>query len=84
MTKAIVRTALAATLLSLGLASHASAEDAKPKKEMSPAQAAMHERQKTCGTEWKAAKASGKVEDGMKWSKYWSECNKRLKAEKKA
>ena len=41
---------------------------------------AMRERQKKCGAEWKEAKAAGKVEKGMKWPKYWSACNKRLKA----
>jgi len=38
-------------------------------------------RQRACGAEWKADKAAGKVPAGMKWSKYWSECNKRKKAE---
>ena len=49
-------------------------------KPQSPAVAAMRERQKKCGAEWKEAKAAGKVEKGMKWPKYWSACNKRLKA----
>ena len=40
---------------------------------------AMRERQKKCGAEWKEAKAAGKIEKGMKWPKYWSACNKRLK-----
>ena len=56
---------------------------AKPKKAKhtpTPAQQAMHARQKKCGAEWKAAKAAGKVEKGMKWPQYWSACNKRLKA----
>jgi hypothetical protein len=42
--------------------------------------AAARARQKQCGTEWKAAKAGGKVDKGMTWPKYWSACNKRLKA----
>ena len=42
--------------------------------------AAAHARQKQCGVEWKAAKAAGTVEKGMTWPKYWSACNKRLKA----
>ena len=54
--------------------------DAKPKKAPSPGQAAMRERQKKCGAEWKAAKAAGKIEKGMKWPQYWSACNKRLKS----
>jgi hypothetical protein len=53
---------------------------AKPKKPQSPGMQAMHERQKKCGAEWKEAKAAGKVDKGMTWPKYWSACNKRLKA----
>lgn len=50
----------------------------------SPAVAAMRERQKKCGAEWKEAKAAGKVEKGTTWPKYWSACNKRLKAASKS
>ena len=46
----------------------------------SAGQAAMRERQKKCGAEWKAAKAAGKIEKGMKWPKFWSAWNKRLKS----
>ena len=56
---------------------------AKPKKAKrapTPAQQSMHARLKKCGAEWKAAKAAGKIEKGMKWPQYWSACNKRLKA----
>lgn len=53
---------------------------AKTKKAPSDAQLAARERQKKCGAEWKEAKAAGKVETGMTWPKYWSACNKRLKA----
>jgi len=49
------------------------------KKTLSPAQAAMRERQKKCGAEWKAAKAAGKIQKGQTWPQYWSACNKRLK-----
>ena len=49
------------------------------KKERSPKQLATKERQRRCAAEWKAAKAAGKVETGMKWPKYWSACNARLK-----
>jgi hypothetical protein len=52
----------------------------KAKKPPTPGQLAARERQKKCGAEWKAAKAAGKVEKGMTWPKYWSACNKRLKA----
>jgi len=56
---------------------------AKPatKRAVSPGQAAMRERQKKCGAEWREAKAAGKVEKGMTWPKYWSACNKRLKGQ---
>jgi len=49
-------------------------------KPASGGQQAMRERQKKCGAEWKEAKAAGKVEKGMSWPKYWSACDKRLKA----
>ncbi|MEP7030512.1 MAG: hypothetical protein ABI830_06230 [Pseudolabrys sp.] len=53
---------------------------AKTKKPPSAGMLAMRERQKKCGAEWKEAKAAGKIEKGMKWPKFWSACNKRLKA----
>jgi hypothetical protein len=53
---------------------------AKSKKPPSAGQLAARERQKKCGAEWKADKAAGKIEKGMKWPRYWSLCNKRLKA----
>ena len=59
------------------------ADAAKPKKAKKPpsaGQQAMHERQKKCGSEWRAAKKAGKIEKGMTWPKYWSACNKRLKS----
>lgn len=50
---------------------------AKPAKE--PA-GAMRARQKKCGAEWKAQKADLlKKDPKLKWPKYWSACNKRLK-----
>jgi hypothetical protein len=58
----------------------AATTDAKPKKPLSAGQAAMRERQKKCGAEWKADKAAGKIEKGQTWPKYWSACNKRLKS----
>jgi hypothetical protein len=36
------------------------------------------ERQKACSAEWKEAKAANKT-GGVKWPKFWSACNKRLK-----
>ncbi len=56
------------------------APTAKTKKPPSAGQVALRERQKKCGAEWKAAKAAGKIETGMKWPKFWSACNKRLKS----
>jgi hypothetical protein len=50
------------------------------KKQPSPAQEAMYQRERACGAEWKEAKAAGKIKAGMKWPQYWSECNKRMKA----
>ena len=62
-------------------AAQASTEkNAKAKKEPSAGQLATRERQKKCGAEWKEAKAAGKIEKGTTWPKYWSACNKRLKA----
>jgi curli biogenesis system outer membrane secretion channel CsgG len=60
----------------------ASAKTAATKKPPSPSQLAARARLKKCGAEWKEAKASGKIEKGMKWSRYWSACNKRLKEAK--
>ena len=51
----------------------------KAKKTPTPGQLAARERMKKCAAEWKEAKAAGKIEKGMKWPKYWSACNKRLK-----
>jgi hypothetical protein len=55
-------------------------KNAKPKREQSPGQIAARERQKKCAAEWKEEKAAGKVDKGTTWPKYWSACNKRLKA----
>ena len=42
---------------------------------------AMYARERACGAEWKEAEAAGKIPAGQKWPQYWSECNKRKKAE---
>jgi hypothetical protein len=55
-------------------------KNAKTKKEPSAGQLAARERQKKCAAEWKEAKAGAKVEKDATWPKYWSACNKRLKA----
>lgn len=52
---------------------------ASSKKEPTVNQMAARERQKKCAAEWKEVKAGGKVASGMKWPKYWSQCNARLK-----
>lgn len=51
----------------------------KSNKPPTPAQLAFRARQKKCAAEWKAAKAAGKIENGMKWPQFWSACNRRLK-----
>ncbi|MGO9256103.1 MAG: hypothetical protein ACLQU1_07365 [Bryobacteraceae bacterium] len=51
------------------------------KKPVSGGRAAMIARERACGAEWKAAKAAGTRPPGMKWPQYWSECDKRKKAE---
>ena len=37
-----------------------------------------NERRKKCSAEWKEMKTAGKT-SAMKWPKFWSDCNKRLK-----
>jgi hypothetical protein len=56
------------------------AKTEKTKKPPSPGQIAARERQKKCAAQWKEEKAAGKIEKGQTWPKYWSACNKRLKA----
>ncbi|HTM72041.1 MAG TPA: hypothetical protein VL198_02315 [Pseudolabrys sp.] len=60
--------------------SSASEKTAKTKTEPSAGQLAARERQKKCAAEWKETKTAGKTEKGATWSKFWSDCNKRLKA----
>ena len=90
MSKALFAAVLAAALIAMpGLAPNAWAQtpaqtdakpaDAKPAPKASGGAAAMRERQRKCGAEWKAAKAAGKIEKGQKWPQFWSACNKRLK-----
>lgn len=53
-------------------------EAAKPKTD---SQTALRERQKKCAAEWKTKKAEfKKAGSKITWPKYWSDCNKRLKA----
>ncbi len=46
-----------------------------------PGRQAMIERERACGKEWREAKAAGRIQTGQKWPQYWSDCNKRLKAQ---
>jgi hypothetical protein len=55
------------------------AETRSKKKEPTIGQMAARERQTKCAAEWKSAKAAGTVAAGMKWPKFWSACNARLK-----
>ena len=70
--------------LAQGAAAQAEAEAprrsraARPKREPSVGQLAARERQKKCGVEWKEAKAKGAT-GGLKWPKFYSQCNARLK-----
>jgi hypothetical protein len=90
MYKVMFATVLAAGLLAAPLPHYSSAafaqqssgseKTARMKKEPSAGQIAARERQKKCATEWKEAKAATKTEKGTSWPKFWSDCNKRLKA----
>jgi hypothetical protein len=81
MTRNFLPFALAGAL-ALSLAPSVYAVEAKPKKEPSAAQMASRERMSKCSAEWKETKAAGKAEAGMKWPKFWSQCNARMKANK--
>jgi hypothetical protein len=74
-TAIVLAAALSASPLSAQGKKKEGAETRKP----SAAMAAVNERKKKCGVEWKEAKAAGTVPKGQKWPQYWSACNKRLK-----
>jgi hypothetical protein len=65
----------------------ATAKPPAPKSTATPAtkptggRAAEVARERACGKDWKADKAAKKIPQGMTWPKYWSECDKRKKAE---
>ncbi|MBX6426047.1 MAG: hypothetical protein IRZ09_09020 [Variibacter sp.] len=82
MVKRVLAAAVAAAIVTAAASVPGFAQEKKQgaAKQPSPAVAALRERQKKCGAEWRAAKAAGKIEKGMKWPQYWSACNKRLKA----
>ena len=79
MLRSSVQLALAA-LLSVACGLPADAQT-RPKRELTAKQLAARERQAKCSAEWKAAKAAGKLEAGVKWPKFWSACNARLKGQ---
>jgi hypothetical protein len=87
MTRTIFSAVLAAALLAAplpalmhGATAQTTTSEKKPAKKLTAGQLAAQERQKKCAAEWKEAKAAGTVEKNMTWPRYWSECNKRLKA----
>jgi hypothetical protein len=51
------------------------------KRELTPGQKAAIVRIRACGAEWQAKKKAGQLPVGAKWPQYWSDCNKRLKAQ---
>jgi hypothetical protein len=68
------------TLVKSAAGSDDAAKTPKKARKPSPGREAAVARQRACAAEWKSDKAAGKVADGMKWPKYWSECSKRKKA----
>jgi hypothetical protein len=62
-------------------ATPAPATTAKPAPTGSGGRQAMIARERACGAEWKSDKAAGKIPAGMKWPQYWSDCDKRKKAQ---
>ena len=78
--------ACAALLLALGAAASAEVSSAATtvtaqasKREPTASQMAVRERQRKCAAEWKSKKAAGAVPGDVKWPKFWSQCNARLK-----
>lgn len=63
---------------STAVARDAAGGSARTAREPTAGQMAARQRQKTCGAEWKDAKATGKT-GGLKWPQYYSKCNARLK-----
>ena len=62
-------------------AAPASAAGAAKPATGSPGRQAMIARERACGAEWKADKAAGRIQAGMKWPQYWHECDARKKAQ---
>ena len=56
----------------------ATAKEKTKKKSEDKSGMSFNDRRKKCSAEWKEAKAAGRT-SGLKWPKFWSDCNKRLK-----
>ena len=54
------------------------AKEKSKKKSEDKSGMTFNERRKKCSAEWKEMKAAGKT-SSLKWPKFWSDCNKRLK-----
>lgn len=44
-----------------------------------PGREAAQKRIRMCGAKWRAAKAEGKIPEGISWPQFWSQCNVALK-----
>ena len=56
----------------------ATAKEKTKKKSEDKSGMSFNDRRKKCSGEWKEMKAAGKT-SALKWPKFWSDCNKRLK-----
>ena len=56
----------------------ATTKEKSKKKSEDKSGMSFNERRKKCSAEWKEMKAAGKT-SALKWPKFWSDCNKRLK-----
>ena len=56
----------------------ATTKEKSKKKSEDKSGMSFNERRKKCSAEWKEMKAAGKT-SVLKWPKFWSDCNKRLK-----
>ncbi len=71
---------LAATAITVVLpVERAAAEMATKEKSKAKSGMSGKERRTKCSAEWKEMKAAGKT-SALKWPKFYSDCNKRLKA----
>jgi hypothetical protein len=56
------------------------AKEKSKKKSDDKSGMSFNDRRKKCSAEWKEMKAAGKT-SALKWPKFWSDCNKRLKGQ---